>query len=120
MIVKALSVKEPWASMIRLGKKKIEFRTWYRNYRGRLLIVASKSPRILLCGHAVCFVDLVHWRKPISEDRDNPGCPLSVNLPGYYSLVLEKPNPILVTFPVRGRLGLYDVELPEELCSTLL
>ena len=41
--MKALSVKEPWASLIRSGKKTIETRTWNTNYRGKLLICTSQK-----------------------------------------------------------------------------
>lgn len=39
----ALSVKQPWASLICYGIKDVENRTWQTNYRGRLYIVASSS-----------------------------------------------------------------------------
>lgn len=42
--MKALAVKQPWASLICNGLKKVENRTWKTNYRGKLLIVASKTP----------------------------------------------------------------------------
>lgn len=42
MIVKALSLWEPWASLMRYGAKRIETRSWPTDYRGPLLICASK------------------------------------------------------------------------------
>lgn len=68
----ALSVRQPWAELIARGKKKIEYRTWARNVRGDLLIVASKSrdddecrdervdPDAVGYGVAVCVVEL--WK----------------------------------------------------------
>ena len=44
--MKAVSVKQPWASLIAEGNKTIETRTWPTNYRGDLLICASKKPKI--------------------------------------------------------------------------
>ena len=41
--MKVLSIKEPWASLIIQGYKKYEFRSWKTNYRGRILIHASKT-----------------------------------------------------------------------------
>jgi len=41
--MKALSIKQPWAWLIVNGYKDIENRTWKTNYRGKLLIHASKS-----------------------------------------------------------------------------
>jgi type I restriction enzyme R subunit len=39
----ALSLKQPWASLVCTGIKDIENRTWQTDYRGRLYIVASSS-----------------------------------------------------------------------------
>lgn len=41
--MKVLSILQPWASLIVLGHKKIETRSWNTNYRGELLIHASLS-----------------------------------------------------------------------------
>lgn len=40
--MKALSLWQPWASLIMLGEKEYETRSWYTSYRGTLLIHASK------------------------------------------------------------------------------
>ena len=41
--MKALTIKQPYASLIVNGYKKIEFRTWKTNYRGKILIHAGLS-----------------------------------------------------------------------------
>jgi hypothetical protein len=41
--MKAITVKQPYASMIVNNYKKYEFRTWKTNYRGKLLIHAGAS-----------------------------------------------------------------------------
>lgn len=41
--MKALTIKEPWASLIINGYKKYEFRSWNTKYRGKVLIHAGKS-----------------------------------------------------------------------------
>ncbi|MGA2331556.1 MAG: ASCH domain-containing protein [Syntrophales bacterium] len=41
--MKAISLWEPWASLIMTGAKKWETRSWSTNYRGKLLICASKK-----------------------------------------------------------------------------
>ena len=41
--MKALTIKEPWASLIVQGFKKYEFRSWKTNYRGKVLIHAGLS-----------------------------------------------------------------------------
>ena len=32
--MKVLTIKQPWASLIMLGYKRFEFRSWKTNYRG--------------------------------------------------------------------------------------
>ena len=41
--MKALTIKEPWASLIINGYKNYEFRSWKTNYRGKVLIHAGLS-----------------------------------------------------------------------------
>ncbi len=41
--MKALTIKQPWASLIMGGYKRFEFRSWKTNYRGSLLIHAGKG-----------------------------------------------------------------------------
>jgi hypothetical protein len=41
--MKVLSIKQPWCSLIGLGIKPIENRTWKTNHRGTLLLHASAS-----------------------------------------------------------------------------
>jgi len=42
--MKAITVKQPWASLIVEGVKDIENRTWKTNFRGRVLIHAGMKP----------------------------------------------------------------------------
>ena len=41
--MKAITIKQPYASLIAAGIKTYEFRTWKTKYRGELLIHAGKS-----------------------------------------------------------------------------
>lgn len=41
--MKVISLMQPWASLIAVGAKKIETRSWATNYRGELAIHASKK-----------------------------------------------------------------------------
>lgn len=43
--MKALSIKQPWASLIVEGIKDIENRTWKTNYRGRIYIHVSQAKK---------------------------------------------------------------------------
>lgn len=42
--MKAITIKEPYATLIAEGLKEYEFRTWKTNYRGEVLIHAAKTP----------------------------------------------------------------------------
>ena len=41
--MKVITLKQPWATLVVLGIKKYEFRSWKTNYRGKILIHAGKS-----------------------------------------------------------------------------
>lgn len=45
--VKAISLWQPWASLIAMGAKKVETRGWATSYRGPMVIHAAKTPREL-------------------------------------------------------------------------
>lgn len=92
--MKALSVKQPYASAIADGTKTREYRTWRIAHRGPLAIVASKSPVVdtLPTGCLVCVVDLVAIEGSA----------------GQYAWVVANPRPVEAT-PVRGFAALYTV-----------
>lgn len=48
--MKTLSLLQPWASLVIMGKKTIETRSWQTAYRGNLLIHASLGKK----GHLLC------------------------------------------------------------------
>ena len=41
--MKAISIHQPWASLILFGEKRFETRSWHPQCRGRILIHASKT-----------------------------------------------------------------------------
>ena len=41
--MKALTLTQPWATLVALGEKRIETRSWSTSYRGRLAIHAAKG-----------------------------------------------------------------------------
>lgn len=104
--MKALSVKQPWANMIASGEKTIETRTWPTEYRGELLIVSSKTPKIDPAGFALAVADLVDCRPMTEKDQLNACCAI---YPGAFAWVLRNVRRI-TPFPVRGQLGLFDVD----------
>lgn len=121
--MKALSVKQPWIWAIAEGYKPIETRTWSTDYRGDLLFCASKLPDkpMLDClkkqfgdlflpdqleyGKALCIAKLVDCRPMTLADQDAALCDI---YDGAFSWVLEDIRKIK-PFPVKGQLGLYEV-----------
>jgi len=107
---KALSVRQPWASLIASGRKSIELRSWATTYRGPLLVCSGSAlwrgadypigPR----GVALCWVRLVDVREATPED-ETAACLLPP--PDYrYAWVLDSPRPVREA-SVKGRLGLW-------------
>ncbi len=113
-IMKALSVKQPWAYLLASGKKTIETRLWPTDYRGPLLIVSSKTPKIHPAGYALAIAELVDCR-PMTESDEPAAC--CACYPGAFSWVMRDIRRIEI-FPVRGKLGLYDVPIPSSTDDT--
>lgn len=44
--IKAITILEPWASLIALGVKRIETRSWHTPHRGPIAIHAGKNPKM--------------------------------------------------------------------------
>ena len=125
--MKALSIKQPWAWAIIHAGKDVENRTWTTNYRGPLLIHASKTfdfcGYIWLVENAICNekIHLCIDDVPSQEGFQMGGIIGMVNLKkmvrstdyspwmfGPWGWVFENPKPIEF-IPYKGRLGLFDV-----------
>ncbi|MBI5827545.1 MAG: ASCH domain-containing protein [Deltaproteobacteria bacterium] len=115
-IIKALSVRQPWASLIASGEKTIETRTWPTKYRGKLLVVAGKTPfkgdPALPRGVALCVADLVDCRPMLKKDERAACCEI---YDGAWAWVLADITPIS-PFPVIGRLGLFEASFHQHTC----
>ena len=119
--MKALSIKQPWASLISHGDKRIETRTWSTGYRGDILLVSSKRPDEagmkffsfdkgkFLYGKALCIAELVECRIMLLSDEKAARCSFVVDT---YAWVLGNIR-VIDPFEVKGQLGIYEVELPE-------
>ena len=105
--MKALSVKQPWASMISNRMKSIETRYWSTDYRGDLIIVSSKIPNIHPAGYALAIVTVKNCRRMIKEDELAARCPFD---PRAFSWILTNVRKIH-PFSVKGEKGLYNINL---------
>lgn len=118
--MKALTICQPYASMIARGEKTIENRTWPTRYRGRLLIHAGKSrewmddyegydPKMVF-GAAVAvatLVDCVLVRDLTPMQRNNP------HANGPICWILADVKRLKEPVPMRGAQGLWDAEFVE-------
>ncbi len=103
--MKGLTIRQPWASLIAMGQKTIEVRSWPTKYRGPLLITASRNPSGLgPTGCTICLVDLVDCR-PMDVD-DLPASCLDYFYGGDFAWLLANPKPV-ANHPVTGRLSLW-------------
>ncbi len=93
MKIKALSIQEPYVSEILSGEKTEEYRSWKIACPQGILIVGSKSPKGKYAGLAACIVT-------VSRIEGQKPC---------YDWVLEDVRPVK-PFPVKGKLGLYEVD----------
>lgn len=135
--MKVLSLLQPWATLVVMGVKKIETRSWGTHHRGALLIHASggKAGALLAAedpfrrhipdfnrlpfGAIIGQVDLVQVSRLEALDL----APQLVNRlsleerafgdygPGRFAWLLENPLPFARPLPARGTLRLWDYDL---------
>lgn len=136
--MKAISLHQPYASLIAARLKKVETRTWATPYRGWLAIHAAKAwgpaqraslrgihelqprlfaelfdPRDLPLGAIVAVARLVDCRRMdeawIGEQRE-----IELDVGGWevgrYGWVLEDVRPVVPAVPLRGHQGLFEVD----------
>lgn len=104
MIMKALSLWQPWASLVALGAKKYETRSWSTAYRGPLLICSAKKWNRGLAALAVSEPFIT----ALGEDRIQQGLPLG------QALCVASLTWIYEIHAQKLRSGLTDYVLPNE------
>lgn len=122
--MKALSVKQPWAWAIIHGGKDVENRVWNTNFRGRFLVVASRSVDMLAPSHLLeswLQHELMSYRNLVQPMGKRIGCVVgSVELvdvvnaydspwfTGPKGFILKDPKP-LPPVNLFGNLGFFEV-----------
>lgn len=124
--IKALCVREPWASLLVRGLKTAEIRSGRTHYRGELLIVASQQPDLPAVrlwataaiplsnlGMAIGIVDLADC-VPYTEELKLRACHPRIVAPAFntgvpWAWLMGRGARRIEPFPVKGRLGLFDV-----------
>lgn len=108
--MKALSIHPVYATLILLGEKTIECRTWKTDYRGDILICSTAHKiKNTIPGHALCvasLADIVPFRRQhlkaakMSDPEYSSGC---------YAWMLENIR-LIKPFAVKGKLSLWNCE----------
>ena len=106
--MKALSIQEPWISLIAERKKTIETRTWKTNYKRLILLCGSAKPIGRYSGKASCVAELIDCREMTPEDEVNACCML---YPNANSWILKNVKILPEPFELKGQLGLFEVGL---------
>lgn len=123
--MKALSVKQPWASFIVTGEKTVECRTWPTKYRGELLICSSKGDgyldytdeglsedMLLPGGMALGVVELLDCRRMTKADLENAVLPAEWEEDALEGFAWHlKTLYEIIPVPVKGKLGIYNIDI---------
>lgn len=130
-----LTLREPWASLIAYGPKRVETRSWGSRYRGTLYIHAGaakadwRDPRIqqlaaLLPGREPAYgmvlcrctlVDCVRMNEAFLAGLTDPVERMCGEYaPGRFAWLLADVAPLSRPFPAKGRLGLWQIDSAAE------
>ena len=105
LLMKVLSVKQPFANMIISGEKTIETRTWKTGYRGFLYIHASGVPKIKPYGAIIGLVELTDCRLMRPRDWEFAKCP---EYPDAYAWVMKVISKVKPPIKIKGKLNIWD------------
>ena len=105
--MKALSIKDPWASLIVEGKKTIELRTWRTNYRGPVLIHRSGKGGGIIGVMEIVDVVEIESKDRFRSLRHKHHAPDTFYREKLYGWILQNARPMEFV-PCKGRLGLWE------------
>lgn len=124
--MKAITIKEPCASLIINGHKKYEFRTWKTNYRGKVLIHTSINPDTKnlkrfenynldygkgeIIGEAE-ITDCIKVDEKFMQKLRNNEVYKTSGLAGGYAFKLENVKKYKKRIPYKGKLGFWDYKI---------
>jgi hypothetical protein len=147
--IKALSLHQPWSSLVAIGAKRYETRSWAISHRGELLICSTKNFKAAMQGwnsspimqSALSLRGFKQWQElpfgqalalvyleeclptiklgelfakgQVKRFRTTNELHYGNYEAGRYAFKLSNIRPIKDPFPVTGRQGLFEVELPE-------
>ena len=116
--MKALTVWQPWASLIADGRKRYETRSWPTRHRGPLAIHAGKNSGAIgkagigrfPLGAIVAVAEIVqcHRTEDIRDSLSEEELGVGDYSPGRFAWELVNVNPIEPPIPARGYQGLWE------------
>ncbi|ETT30508.1 ASCH domain-containing protein [Paenibacillus sp. FSL H7-0350] len=138
--MKCLTIRQPWATLIALGEKQIETRTWRTAHRGELAIHAGMQVNKAICrtepfqsllARHGYTADNLPTGKIIAVSRIADCCEMTPELAqqgwpggneyvfgnyaeGRYAWKLEEVVPLVHPIPAKGRLGFWEYPVLEE------
>ena len=123
--MKALTIRQPWASLIINDYKHYEFRTWKTNYRGKILIHAGTGTdrnylskytdynleyiNGAIIGEAE-IVDCILVDKKFNQELKQLNNKVYSDSVGYYAWKLENVKKNEKPIPAKGQLGLWNYQ----------
>jgi hypothetical protein len=133
--MRAITLRQPWATLVALGAKRIETRRWRTSHRGPLAVHAAaafppearalcgsppfvaalagggfSSPELLPLGAVVAVATLIDVREitPENGPAGEPERAFGDYSPGRFMWLLEGVTPLARPIPARGTLGLWE------------
>ena len=130
IILKCLSISQPFADLIISGKKSIELRSWNTNFRGEFLIhsplkvrkedckrlkIKTKLPTGMIVGRATLYdVKMYYSQKELTADKKFHYA-IAKFPDKKFGFMLKNPKPFRIPIPWKGKLGFFDVEIPKNI-----
>lgn len=130
----AISLWQPWATLIALGLKTIETRDWECRHRGPIAIHAGRksnpghramireilaehapqvNPEAIPFGHVVAVANMINCRQSTGpHEAPSRERPLGDFTRGRWLWILDDVRPLSPTLPVTGRQGIFQVCVP--------
>lgn len=123
----ALSVRQPWASLLVWGLKTIEIRSWSTNYRGHLLIHAAKkvdekamkrfqinNPLVGALIGTVELIKIEQFTESMWNDLGDLHLDIGSFPAGMYAWYMTNPKPLEKPLLYKGDRGLFPVKIDND------
>jgi len=104
-MIKAISLWQPWATLIALGIKEYETRSWHTSYRGPLAILSTKTMSPECRGHARF---LMNTSTKVRQALHNAGIHEPCDFPNGYVLAVTRLAEVYTTDQIRDDVSMLE------------